>query len=129
MMRELPPAQLARFTQIDYAREMAFIATRKAASGADETLGVVRVQADPDNIVGEFAITVRSDLKGQGLGRLLMGCLIEYCRARRLTTLRGVALAGNLRMHALARACGFRLLPDAEGTVELILPLGEGTGP
>jgi acetyltransferase len=128
MMRELPPAQLARFTQIDYAREMAFIATRKAASGADETLGVVRVQADPDNIVGEFAITVRSDLKGQGLGRLLMGCLIEYCRARRLATLRGVALAGNLRMHALARACGFRLLPDAEGTVELILPLGEGTG-
>jgi acetyltransferase len=123
MMRELTPAQLARFTQIDYAREMAFIATRKAAGGVDETLGVVRMQADPDNVSGEFAIVVRSDLKGRGLGRLLMDCLLDYCRARGLAVLRGAALAGNVRMHDLARAFGFQLLPAVDGTVELVLPL------
>ncbi|MFC5547085.1 GNAT family N-acetyltransferase [Massilia aerilata] len=123
MMRELSAAQLARFTQIDYAREMAFIATRKAASGADETLGVARMQADPDNIAGEFAIAVRSDLKGKGLGLILMACLLDYCRARGLATLRGTALAGNVRMHGLARACGFELRATADGTVEMTLAL------
>jgi acetyltransferase len=121
-VRELQPAQLARFTQIDYAREMAFIATRDAGGGA-ETLGVVRMQADPDNIGGEFAIVVRSDLKGGGLGRLLLDCLLDYCRARGLATLRGTALAGNVRMHALARACGFRVAAGEDGTVELTLAL------
>jgi acetyltransferase len=123
MARDLPPAQLASFTQIDYAREMAFIATRAGPGGADETLGVVRVHADPDNVAGEFAIIVRSDLKGRGLGRLLMACLLDYCRARGLSMVRGTALTGNVRMHALARRFGFRLQPEADGTVELVLPL------
>jgi acetyltransferase len=123
MMRELSPAQLARFTQIDYAREMAFIATRRDAAGADETLGVVRLQADPDNVAGEFAIVVRSDLKGKGLGRLLMTCLLDYCNMRGLAILHGVALAGNLRMHELARACGLRLHAAEDGTVEMALAL------
>jgi acetyltransferase len=123
MMRELSPGQLARFTQIDYAREMAFIATRKGNDGRDETLGVVRVLADPDNIEGEFAIVVRSDLHGQGLGRLLMGCLLDYCRSRGLARVRGTALAANVRMHALARACGFQLGAGADGTVEMMLDL------
>jgi acetyltransferase len=125
MMRELSPAQLARFTQIDYAREMAFIATRATDEGA-ETLGVARVSIDPDNIVGEFAIVVRSDLKGRGLGRILMDCLLDYCRARQLELVRGVSLAGNIRMHALARICGFRLSEGADGNVEMTLPLQPG---
>ena len=122
-MRELSPAQLARFTQIDYAREMAFIATRKGPDGADETLGVARVVADPDNIAGEFAIVVRTDLKGRGLGRLLMACLLDYCRAQGMSVIRGTALTDNLRMHALARALGFQLLPAPDGTVEMVLTL------
>lgn len=122
MMRELSASQLARFTQIDYAREMAFIATRAAGPQA-ETLGVARVAVDPDNTVGEFAIIVRSDLKGAGLGRLLMRCLIDYCRGRGLAVVRGLALAGNARMLALARACGFRLAEDADGNVEMTLAL------
>jgi acetyltransferase len=128
MMRELPPAQLARFTQIDYAREMAFIATRGAGEGA-ETLGVARVSIDPDNVVGEFAIVVRSDLKGQGLGGMLMTCLLDYCRARGLALVRGVALGGNTRMHALARTCGFQLAEETDGTVEMTLPLRPETLP
>jgi acetyltransferase len=122
MMRDLSPAQLARFTQIDYAREMAFIATRAGAAGP-ETLGVARVSVDPDNTVGEFAIVVRSDLKGQGLGRMLMGCLLDYCRGRGLALLRGMALEENVRMHALARDCGFALAPGPDGTVEMTLAL------
>jgi acetyltransferase len=124
MMRELPPAQLARFTQIDYAREMAFIATRQGPGGVPETLGVVRVAVDPDNVVGDFAIVVRSDLKRRGLGRLLMDCMLDYCRARGLARVRGAALTANTRMHGLARACGFQLLPAPDGTVEMVLELG-----
>jgi len=101
-LRELSPAQLARFTQIDYAREMAFIASR-----GGETLGVARVVADPDNILGEFAVTVRSDLKRHGLGRLLMTCLIDYCRAQGLTELGGTVLPDNVRMLRLAQELGF----------------------
>ena len=122
-MRELSPSQLARFTQIDYAREMAFIATRPGPAGTAETLGVVRVAVDPDNTVGEFAIVVRSDLHGRGLGRLLMACLLDYCRARGLARVVGVALADNVGMHRLARACGFQLLPAVDGSVEMALAL------
>ena len=122
MMRALTPSQLARFTQIDYAREMAFIATR-AAGDAEETLGVARVSVDPDNVVGEFAIVVRSDLKGHGLGRMLMACLLDYCRGRGLARVRGAALGGNARMHALAKAFGFAVSPGADGTVEMTLDL------
>jgi acetyltransferase len=131
MMRELPPSQLARFTQIDYAREMAFIATlaTRAAGREAETLGVVRVAVDPDNTVGEFAIVVRSDLKGAGLGKILMACLLDYCRGRGLAVVRGVALAGNTRMHALASRCGFQLAEGADGTVEMTLVLHSGAAP
>jgi len=122
MMRDLSPAQLARFTQIDYAREMAFIATRHGP-GLDTTLGVARVAIDPDNVVAEFAVVVRSDLKGHGLGRLLMECLLDYCRGRGVAEVRGTSLAENTRIHALARSCGFQLLPAADGTVEMVLAL------
>lgn len=125
--RELSPAQLARFTQIDYAREMAFILTRNAGGDA-ETLGVARVVADPDNIVGEFAIVVRSDLKGRGLGTLLMNALIAYCEGRGLREIVGVALADNLRMHALARRLGFSLAADDSGAVAMRRVLGAGAG-
>lgn len=118
----LSPAQLARFTQIDYAREMAFIATRDTAEGA-ETLGVARVVADPDNVTGEFAIVVRSDLKRRGLGALLFDCLLDYCRARGLRQVMGVTLAENGAMQHLARSRGFTVTPGEEGEVTMRLTL------
>jgi acetyltransferase len=121
-MRDLSAAQLARFTQIDYAREMAFIATRPGDE-KEETLGVARVVIDPDNVEGEFAIVVRSDLKGRGLGVLLMKTLLDYCRARGLALVRGTALPDNTRMHALARRCGFDVCQAADGTVRMELRL------
>ena len=76
--RSIERSELARLTQIDYAREMAFIATRKDANGNEETLGVARAICDPDNREAEFGILVRSDLKGEGLGDLLLRKLVAY---------------------------------------------------
>jgi acetyltransferase len=113
-VRELQPAQLARFTQIDYDREMAFIATRPGLEGIDETLGVGRVVADPDNVSAEFAVTVRSDLKGKGLGRMLMDKLIAYCRARGTREIVGEALPQNAPVIGLVKKLGFTVGPVDE---------------
>ena len=113
-IRELQPSQLARFTQIDYDREMAFIATRKNADGVNETLAVGRVVADPDNTSAEFAVTVRSDLKGMGLGRIMMSKLIEYCRARGTGEIVGEALPQNSRIVAMVKKLGFEVTIDGE---------------
>ncbi|WP_338764501.1 GNAT family N-acetyltransferase [Massilia sp. METH4] len=123
-LRELPPAQLARLTQIDYDRAMAFIATRTGADGQPETLGVVRAVADPDNRRAEFAITVRSDLKGRGLGVILFRKLVDYFRARGTETLAGDALAENVGVQKLVRRFGGTVQPGGEaGTVLLTIPL------
>jgi acetyltransferase len=122
-MRELPPSQLARFTQIDYDREMAFIATRRTGT-LTETLGVARAVADPDNVSAEFAVVVRSDLKGRGLGTILMHKMIGYCKQRGIGELVGDALPDNQRMHGLARSLGFSVAPVAErATTRMRLPL------
>ena len=113
-IRELQPSQLARFTQIDYDREMAFIATRPGADGLAETLAVGRVVADPDNVSAEFAVTVRSDLKGQGLGRILMQKLIDYCRLRGTREIVGEALPQNNRIIGLVKKLGFEVFPAGE---------------
>lgn len=121
--RALAPAQLARLTQIDYDREMAFIATREGAGGSAETLGVARAVCDPDNQEAEFAVTVRSDLKGQGLGTLLMRTLIDYCRTRGTIRMVGAALAENRAIIHLARQLGFAVTPDCGGEVQFALEL------
>jgi len=113
-IRELQPSQLARFTQIDYDREMAFIATRKNADGVNETLAVARVVADPDNTSAEFAVTVRSDLKGMGLGGIMMKKLIGYCRARGTGEIVGEALPQNSRIVAMVKKLGFEVTIDGE---------------
>jgi acetyltransferase len=124
-MRELQPSQLARFTQIDYDREMAFIATRRRMDGGWETLGVARVVADPDNIQAEFAVIVRSDLKGQGLGPVLMTKLIDYSRSRGTREIVGEALSHNSRVLNLVTKLGFDVKPMSEdGTMQLHLDLG-----
>jgi acetyl-CoA synthetase (ADP-forming)/acetyltransferase len=123
-MRELPPAQLARLTQIDYDRAMAFIATRPNAQGQPETLGVVRAVLDPDNQSAEFAIIVRSDLKGKGLGYILFRKLVDYFRARGTREIVGDALSENTGVQKLIRHFGGVVLPHPEaGMVRLQLPL------
>jgi acetyltransferase len=123
-IRELQPSQLARLTQVDYDREMAFIATREREQGGWETLGVARAVTDPDNVSAEFAIIVRSDLKGQGLGKILMTRLIDYCRNRGTQRLEGEALSQNRPVLHLASQLGFKISPAAEaGTTFMRLDL------
>ena len=100
-------ATLARFTQIDYDREMALIATRRDDRGEPETLGVVRAVTDPDNLEADFSIVVRSDMKGRGLGTLLLGRIVAYCRARGTRRLIGQVLRDNSGMMRLSRDHGF----------------------
>jgi acetyltransferase len=105
---------------------MAFIATESDADGKQQhTLGVVRAISDPDNVDAEFAIVVRSDLKGQGLGRLLMEKVIGYARKRGTQRLVGDVLSENMAMLKLARLSGFTI--DASGSdsgvVHIVLPL------
>ena len=125
LVREFPHSEIARLTQIDYDREMAFIASAPKADGSgSETLGVVRTVTDPDNETCEFAIIVRSDLKGQGLGYKLLEKMIGYCRARGTKTMAGQVMAGNHPMLDMVRALGFRVKrledePVMETTLDL----------
>ena len=123
-------SELARLTQIDYEREMAFVATATAPEGGEETLGVVRASIDPDNIGAEFGIVVRSDLKGSGLGQLLMDKLIAYLRGRGTQQLHATVLHENERMLALADDLGFTrdAVQDEDSVVALTLPLGKRSG-
>ncbi len=116
---------LARLTQIDYAREMAFIAL---ARDTGELLGVARFVADPDYTRGEYAILVRSDLKGQGLGWRLMQHLIDYARAEGLEELYGHVLAENTTMLGMCRQLGFTIAaePDDPGVRRVRIGLGAG---
>ncbi len=124
-VRAMPPSELARLTQVDYDREMAFVAIRRGEQGADETVGVVRTVADPDNDTAEFSIVVRSDLKRRGLGTLLLRKAIGHCRKRGTRELCGDVIANNESMLELARRfVGFRFgPPDEDGIVRIQLPL------
>jgi acetyltransferase len=103
-----------RLTQIDYDREMALVLTRPGPSGADEVYGVARIIADPDGERAEFAVTVRSDWTGRGLGWLLMQHLIAYGRKRGIRELFGDVLAENTNMLRMCRELGFTLETVAE---------------
>ncbi len=115
--------QLAKMTQIDYDREMAFIVSQER-NGEAVTLGVSRVVMDPDLQQAEFAIVVRSDSQGLGLGRMLMEAAVDYCRRQKVAVLEGVTLWENSGMIELARKLGFTIRRDfEEGTIHMTLPL------
>ncbi|MDQ9172280.1 GNAT family N-acetyltransferase [Oxalobacteraceae bacterium R-40] len=116
----LLPSQLVRLTQIDYDREMAFIACRSRADGSTETLGVARAITDPDNFTAEFAIIVRSDLKRHGLGHILMDKLVRYCRERGTKRMVGETFKSNSRMIELAGTFGFELRPTQDPKIMLM---------
>jgi acetyltransferase len=119
-LKRLSPQLAARLTQIDYDREMAFIAEHEGA-----VLGVVRVSADPDNIEAEYAVFVRSDMKGKGLGHLLMQEMIAYARSRGIHAVTGKVLRENTTMLRMADELGFCRRRDSEdpGIVEVRIEL------
>jgi len=123
LVRAFPHHEMARFTQIDYEREMAFIATEKVSDKDSETLGVVRAILQLRNNSAEFAIILRSDLKGQGLGRRLLQKMIHYCRTRGIKRLVGQVLQENHAMLKLAEKFGFSRGDIKDGAVEVSLKL------
>ena len=121
----MPHTEMARLTQIDYDREMAFVATAPAEDGDHwETLGVVRTVSDLERETAEYAILVRSDLKGQRLGWKLMDKIIHYCRTQGLRRIVGQVLRENHRMIDMVKGLGFQVhaIPD-EDVVEVSLDL------
>jgi acetyltransferase len=123
-MRELSPEQMARMTQVDYEREMAFVAIRHHDDAPPETVGVARLVCENADR-GEFAVVVQPDMKGRGLARYLMTRLIEWGRALGLVEIAGQVLAENAPMLAFIRKLGFTIhhLPDEPDVVEARLLL------
>jgi len=121
-VKEFSHTFIARFTQIDYARAMAFIALDEATGAM---LGVVRLHATADYDSGEYAILVRSDLKGHGLGWLLMQLIIEYARSEGIRSIKGQVLQENTSMLEMCRDLGFRIQSDPQeaSSVVVALPL------
>ncbi|MEO9523552.1 MULTISPECIES: GNAT family N-acetyltransferase [Marinobacter] len=118
---------VAQMVQIDYDREMVFIANapREDAEG-EETLGTVRTWTDADNLQCEFAVMVHDKMKGEGLGIALMQKMIDYCRARGTVEMVGNVLPDNRPMLQLAEHLGFEVKYNLEEEVmDLRLVLNE----
>lgn len=116
-LKEMPPGLVARLTQIDYDREMAFAAVRgqgAAGGGAEQILGVARLIRDPAEPEAEFAVIVAAGMKGQGLGRHLMERLFAWGRAVGVRAIHGHVLAENQPMLRFVRALGFAVTPARE---------------
>ena len=112
-MKTLPPKLAARLTQIDYDREMAFVAT--SVDRPDDGLwGAVRLAADPDFESAEYAVIARSDVIGHGLGWTLMREIIAYGRQRGIGQLFGEVLSENQRMRAMCKELGFTEHPGED---------------
>jgi acetyltransferase len=108
-MKEFSHAFIARMTQLDYARAMAFVALDQSSG---DLLGVARLHANADYDRGEYAVLVRSDMKGMGLGWLLMQVLLEYARSEGLNRIEGQVLRENTTMLKMCRELGFTILGD-----------------
>ena len=118
---------VAQMVQIDYDREMVFIANAPREDGeGEETLGTVRTWTDADNLQCEFAVMVHDKMKGEGLGVALMQKMIDYCRSRGTMEMVGNVLPDNRPMLQLAEHLGFEIKFNIEEEVmDLRLVLNE----
>lgn len=121
-VKEFSHTFITRLTQIDYARAMAFVAIDEDSG---KMLGGVRLHSDANHETGEYAILLRSDLKGRGLGWLLMQTMIEYAAADGLRMVQGEVLRDNTTMLAMCSELGFKIEsdPDDPGLCRVALDL------
>ena len=124
-MAELSPQMLARFTQIDYDREMAIVAVIPDDTGHERIIGVARYLLNPDAVTAEFALVVGDDCQGQGIGSALMKRLCEIARERGLKAIIGLVLANNSEMLALMSRLGFveESEPEDPDLRRVVMPL------
>ena len=120
--KNFPDEMLKRLTQLDYDRDMAFVALDKKTGAL---AGVGRLSGDPDRAVAEYALVVRTDLQGHGLGWALLQHIIDYARAEGIGRIEGIVLNENDTMLTMCREFGFSVRhdPDQPGLskVELVL--------
>ena len=116
--KQLTPALLAQFTQIDRKREMALVAIDEKSN---DLLGVARMFNDPEGGGAEFAVVVRSDLQRKGLGASLMRQLIQYARSKKVTRLHGSVSADNTAMLHMCRRLGFINNDAGEGSLRQVV--------
>jgi acetyltransferase len=117
-VHSIHPTEVARATQVDYDREMAFVASRSMANGEEKLLGIATAIRSPDERSAEFSLLVRSDMGSIGLGSALLDKLVRYCRKEGIHELVGHVLAENNRMLAVAERLGFVF--DTGETTELV---------
>ena len=124
-MQTMSHVQAARFTQIDYDREMALILTERGIPGKTPIYGTVHINADPDLQRAEYAILVEREMTGLGLGVFLMRRIIEYAKSRGIAEIHGDVLRENTTMLKLCRALGFVQSnnPDDPSIVKVVLKL------
>lgn len=125
--KEFDHTFIAKLAQIDYRRDMAFVAIE---AGRGALAGVARLAATRQPGISEFAVIVRSDLKGQGIGWLLMEKLLEFARGRALRAVVGDILADNTTMIQMCRELGFSVerLPEDAGIYHATLDLDAMAG-
>lgn len=123
-LHELTPAMVARFTQVDYDREMALVAIEEK-DGVEKEVAVCRYVTLPDDATCEYAIVVADEWQGRGLGRRMMERLIGIARAGGLRTMEGWVLAGNRGMLEMCARLGFveTAVTDDPGTRKVTLDL------
>jgi RimJ/RimL family protein N-acetyltransferase len=123
-LRELSPEMIDRLVHYDPATAMAFIAVAEDGGGM---LGVVRLHDDPEGRSGEFAILLRSHLKGHGLGWQMMKHMIANAKAKGLKTVHGEVLSENRTMLRMCGELGFHLAhhPLERGVKEVTLALDD----
>ena len=124
-IKEFSHQFIAKLTELDYARAMAFVAIDEASR---ETLGVVWLYSDSIRVTGEYAILDRSDTKGRGLGWSLMQLIIEYAKSQGLSRIDGQILQENSVMLKMCRELGFKVKADARdrGLCDVTLALDGG---
>ena len=115
-MKTLSHVQAARFSQIDYDREMALVLTEPGIPGTRDIHGVVRIHADPDREKAEYAIIVQQEMTGLGLGLLLMRRIIDYARGQGIGEIFGDVLRDNGTMLKLCDKLGFTRHPHPDET-------------
>jgi acetyltransferase len=113
-MERLTPLMLARFTQIDYDREMALVAVINEHTAEARMLGVARYVSNPDRQSCEFALTVADEWQSKGIGRQLMQRLMTVARNRGIEIMEGEVLSRNARMLRLCERLGFRAAHRAD---------------
>ena len=125
-IRELTMERLVRYTQIDYDREMAFVAI-DTTDELHEIRGISRYTCNPDGKTAEFGVIVEDAWQGRGVGHVLMQAIEETARARGLTELIGLVLKDNDEMGELMRKRGYAPHRDEEdpGVLRYIKPLVE----